>query len=305
MNIYKVIILAGLSAFGLFVAESAEADPIACDGCSGPFDKRLAAENYGVGDHLVYDLSGNSIERWVVERTGPEIGDPQRVGSGAARSRMGAFRVTPGIVPEGARRELDISHKLRVEAGGTINPVYVIHMGQHGIPGGASTAYDVVVNLNLQAQIVDRISKEEVISQVVTQSVKSYFSELYSLVASFIGLKGEASMQFKVMAPDGSYFTVIVSASEPGGRYIKGSARSAGGELIPEQKSDIGHSVWSGGSTGYQGGALDAMVGHLERLGATMNVVGSGASPGGGTGPVIGITCADDVCHVYILSQIQ
>ncbi|MEN5100347.1 hypothetical protein [Stenotrophomonas sp.] len=305
MKIFKVMIVSALFVGSLFGASSAHADPISCDGCSGPFDKRIAAENYGPGDHLVYDLAANSVERWIVEQTGPETEVPRRIGSGASVSALGGLRITPGVVPEEAIRELDIAHRLNVEAGFTLNPVYVVPMGQYGIPGGGYTAYDVVTNKNLQAQIVDQVAKEEVINQVVTGSVKSYFSELYALVTTFFGFKGEASMQFKLMAADGSYYMVIVSASEPGGRYVKGSARSAGGELIPEEKSDIKHSTWTGGSTGYQGGALDAMVGHLERLGATMNVVGSGASPGGGTGPVIGITCADDVCHVYILSQIQ
>ena len=289
--------------FGIFVAQNALADPIECE-CIDSFSKRMAAESYGIGDHLVFNIANNSIERYIVERSGGEIEVPRRAGYPAFGPRSASnLKVTRAAVPQEAIQELNTAHQLRVEAGGTINPIYVVSMGQNGLPGAGLTAYDVVANINLQSQIADVISSEDFINLVVTASVRSYFSELYSLASSWLGLKGEANMQFKVMGSDGSFFYVIISASEPRGRYVKGSARSKGGEWIPDSKEEISGGVWTGGSTGYGGGALDYMVNHLDRIGATISFVGGGGGSTGGQ--VIGITCAEDVCYIQILEQVE
>ncbi|MFC3131320.1 hypothetical protein, partial [Coralloluteibacterium stylophorae] len=175
---------------------------------------------------------------------------------------------------------------------GTLSPRFQVNAGDFGIPGGDKTAYDVIRNDNLKTQISDAVADFETIDAITGHDFATAYMDLKGLATTYLGLRQQLKLLIKVKMSDGSYFYVEVSEAHPFGEFIDGSARTEGGQLIPETIDQV-QGTWEGGATSGDM-SMGGMAGHMAALGAEISYSGSGST-------LVGISCGAGVCVVTMI----
>lgn len=275
----------------MFVAcaysSAAIAIPVRCDTCRDDGAFREEAVAAGPGTHLVYNLETGVVQQWSVggEKGGsrPAIGRPR-----------GAPKVTAQTPSPGATIEARRAHELYVQGGGTIRPIIVVPISRLQVNPNIQhkTAYDFVNDRNMQGQVETAAGIPEVISAIASTGLVTALADLTNLASSYLGLKNMACLLLKVVYKDGSYTIIRVDLDHANGSYEPNSARTQGGQLVPENIDQVA-GEWSN----YAGEDLKPMLEQVRRLGATVTSVGSN-----GHGRIQTISCsgagAGKVCAV-------
>nr|WP_238408492.1 hypothetical protein [Xanthomonas citri] len=279
--IWIVILAAGFAA----VSDRAEAVAIRCETCQVDGDFRAEAVRAGPGTHIVYSVSNNLVQQWYVGSGG---------GGGTVPARAGAAS-TPVVrkqtAPGGATQEISKAHTFHVIAGGTIRPIYNIPVAMLGLNPDAreKTAYDYVTDTNLRGMVEGAAGSSVLIDKVTGSSVMGALTDLLQLVTNYTGVRDQARLIFRIVFKDGSYDSVIVDLAQANGKSEPGSERTAAGQTIPKQASEL-----SGTWTNYGGDNLAPMVALIQRFGGTVSFSGSGGT--GGT--ITRIVCVTQTCTV-------
>ncbi|MCD9033403.1 hypothetical protein LDO32_16940 [Luteimonas sp. Y-2-2-4F] len=257
-----------------------------CDTCTTSEQFRGRAIAAGQGHHLVFNLLTNQIEYWHVPA---DAGGPP----GTPRASVATSQAQARTVPAAATQELDRAHTLHVIGGGTLRPIINVPISELNVNPSvrAKSAYEFVSDYNMQAMIESAAGDAGVVSRVTGENLISALSDLMSLATSYLGLKDQSALIFRVVFTDGSYVHVRISLDHPNGEYLLDSARTAGDQLIPRHLDQV-----NGEWTNYGGDNLGPMAEHMQTMGATMSFVG----PSSGT--IISIVCSgtglDKVCRV-------
>lgn len=277
--------LAGV--LGFFSAGSAESSngfytPIRCDNCKSENDFYAEAINAGYGHFLVYNLPDGTMRYWHVPRQQP--GNPGG-GTRPMASNAAPINRTP---PQEATAELRAAREVYVIGGGTLRPTINVPVAALGVNHNirTKTAYDLVRDRNMQAMLESATGDIHVLTQVTNADFMTAFADLKSLAASLLGLKDQASLVLRVVFSDGSYAHFRVSIDHPNGEYLAESARTAAGQFIPSDISQV-QGEWSN----YGGENLESIHRHFERLGARMITIGAQ------TGTSTAISCATEGNH--------
>lgn len=264
MKSYLLAVL--LSASILAIPAQADARVARCDTCRTDIDFRNRAQVLGPGQHLVYNLSANILQQWYVPWGTPPT-DPKFHRQAQAFSG----RITKQIPNPAAVEELDRAHEVYVEGGGSLRPIINVPISILDLPFGQNkTAYDVVRDFNLRSMIESAAADYEVLSTVTGDSLMTAIADLKSIATSYLGLRDQVALLFRIVMTDGSYFFVLINLDQPNGEYVEDSARTANGQAIPEEIEDV-NGEWNGSV----GDDLGPMANHMRILGATLNFVGS------------------------------
>lgn len=221
------VIAGSVAAF----APPAAANAIRCDVCTTDADFRREAESAGAGTHLVYNLDANLLQQWYLG-AGFDGGDPARSARPTASAAAGgALKQTP---PLGASEELTRAHALHAKGGRTLNPIIVVPVAKLGLNPHASgrTAYDFVLDRNLQGMVESAAGSTDVILSFAGADVLTAISKLASVGTGDLGLKEQARLLFQIVFKDGSNVIIAVDTDHANGRYQAGSARTAAGQRI-------------------------------------------------------------------------
>lgn len=290
MKKYYLAALIGISS--LFTLGTAEARVYRCDSCYTDNDFKVLAKTLGNGqDHIIYNLPANLIQTWWVPDDGIIV-DPL---SGAGTFALPSQPPTKITTPPSAVIELDKAHTVYVIGGGTLRPIINVPISELHLPHALNkSAYDVVTDANLRAMVESAAGDIAVMSAVTGANLLTAIADLTGLATSYLGLRDQSGLLFKVVMSDGSYFHIKVEINHPNGDYLEGTARTASGQLIPESIYDV-QGEWSGSSDN-----LAAFVDHVIELGAKVTYVGTG---GVITGTVCSGSGADKVCVVYTVAR--
>lgn len=250
--------------------------PQRCDTCTTSADFKARALAAGQGHHLVYNLPGNKIEYWhvVVDRPGPGgpggPENPRAVGPSAVGPMSGA-RAESRVVPAAASEEFNKARTLHVIGGGTLRPIINVPISYLDVyPSvGSKTAYDFVNDYNMKGMIESAAGDAELISEIVGSNLLTALADLKGLATSLVGLKNQADLIFRIVMTDGSSVDIRIRLDHPNGEYLAESARTAGGQPIPENVHQI-----QGEWTNEGGDDLQPLVNHFAHLGATIHYYG-------------------------------
>lgn len=272
----KVVSGLGLIVLGALFSTSIFAKPIRCDTCTTRGDFMREAEAAGSGTHIVFNVKDQLISQWIVPY------NPATGGGGG----VVPLAVTPTreiSVPAGATEELRRAHELYVQGGGTLRPIIVAPVEKLGVNPSVreKTAYDFVLDRNMQAMIETAAGSPAVISQLTSAGILAALADLSTLATAHLGLRDQAALMFKIVFKDGSYVIIKVDLAHAMGQYEPDSARTSAGQKIPTDVQEA-----QGEWTNYNGEDLSRMAEHMRILGAQIQIVGSA----GGT--IRTITCS-------------
>lgn len=240
---------------------SVSAGTFRCDGCT-PLAKRQVALAAGEGEHVVYDLLNNQATGFSVEP------DDQTPGSLAAYY----LSVDPLI-----NNQVAAFSALFTATGGSMILSAGIRSDDLQMQGlGGATAFDVVENANLRAQLGDSIwmNPPATLPAVVRNVIETV--KAWTLALSGVSTSPKIVVTFN----DGSRVVFVIDFQNQKASYEVGSSRTANGQLIPESNSPTDAAgTWTFGA-GTSGGSDDPsrFILHLQSLG--IPVVTNGTSVG-------------------------
>lgn len=215
----------GLIVLGALLGTSAVARPIRCDTCKIPGDFMREAEAAGAGAHIVFNVKDQLVSMWTVAHD--ESTD------GAIARTITSTREIP--VPLGIAEELRQAHGLYVQGGGTLRPLFVVPVARLGVNPHIrdKTAYEFVLDRNMQAMIETAAGSSAVISELTPADIQTALVDFASSVTDHLDLRDQAALMLKVMFKDGSYVIIKVDRDHANGQYEPDSARAATGQRIP------------------------------------------------------------------------
>lgn len=265
-HVWMALFAAGI-AFG---SCNAEAAAIRCETCQVDGDFRAEAVRAGTGTHIVYSVAYDTVQQWYVGSGGGGGTVPTAVRPAATPV---VKKQTP---PTGATQEVSKAHTLYVIAGNTIRPTYNMPIESLGLNPDAreKSAYDYVTDANLRAMVESAVGSITIMEKVTGSNVLLAMTDMLQLASNYTGLRDQARLIFRIVFKDGSYVSVIVDLTQQNGKSEPGSERTAAGQLIPKEASEI-----SGTWTNYGGDNLAPMVAHIQRMGGTVSF-SSGTSGG-------------------------
>lgn len=270
---------------------NANAANIRCDTCASDLEFREQALVQGQGTHNIYNLFDNTIQTWQVPKQDTGT-DPWRVDQKKPLATRAAAQppVRVATSPQ-AVTELDRAHRVFVSGGYTLKPIINVPVGIVNVPSAQSkTAIDVLSDFNLRSMLASGVASNGVYSTVVGTNLATALADLLAVAASPLGLKQQAGVTFRLVMADGSTIDFKISLDATNGEYINGSARTPGGQLIPDNINQV-----QGEWTSAGGDNLEGMAGYMGALGASMNNIGAGG--------VTRIACVSAgetrVCTVY------
>ncbi|MEZ0469426.1 hypothetical protein [Luteimonas salinilitoris] len=264
----------------------AEAAVRRCDACTSDYDFRLIAQEIGPGDHLIYNLQDNILQRWRIPYDSPPIDPFGQQGSRALPSSSHPTELTPQA---GAVKELDKAHRV-YNIGGSVRPMINVPVSVLDLMPQVQnkTAYNVINDFNLRGMIESAAAHPDVVSTVTGANLQTAIADLMVLVQSYLGLRDQTGLMFRIVMSDGSSVYVFVKLDHPIGEFVEGTARTDGGQIIPETRNAV-QGEWHGGP-GVDN--LAPMVSHIRGLGGAITY------SGGSSGTVTGISCTPEICVV-------
>lgn len=220
-------------ALGCVLAGNAEASSTRCEACSDS-QFREKAKQLGVGEHVITSFSTNQVKIFRVwDGANGEPGVPSVL-------VVQPVSVTPSI--QGA---FDDIHRFYLQTNTTMKAAVSVRGADLGVPGltGSTTAYDVMRNANLRAQLGDRLatgtlpgwSNLDRIGEQITQGVAGFFGA------------GDASIEVAVELAGGTIVVYKLDATSGTGQYQKDRSRTQDGQLIPEANAPEYQGTWRDG----------------------------------------------------------
>lgn len=245
------------SAVGMcLLASTASAAIIRCDGCAESAYQQ-AAVAAGPGEHVVYDLANDRAVGFSVEYD--------------RESRRP--RVSPADVDPEIRAQVTAFSVLFWEVGAALNQTVEIQaddLQTHGLDG--ATAFDVVEDVSLRTRMADRLWQHP--PSTLPVSLRNAIDAVRS--ASFSIVAGPNRTRINTVFGDGSRVSFLLGFATQDAPYDRGSARTPGGQLIPDSYApNEAAGIWTFGK-GSVGESDDAgrFIEHLRALG--IPVTGAG-----------------------------
>lgn len=285
----KLFIFTALVAASFISNGSAQAASKRCDTCYSDYDFKSVARSMGGGSHFIYNLHDNTIQRWYVSYDAPPM-DPFESRS-SVQTLSSANAPVKQSVPYAAVDELNRAHQVYL-IGGAIRPIYNVPISVLDAPLlQHKTAYDAVSDANVRAMLESAAADQSVIEAVTGANIRNAIADLMSIATSYLGLRDQVGLTFKIVMTDGSTIFIKIELDEPLGEVVDGSARTASGQLIPENLPQV-NGNWIGTSGG--GDNLSPMVTHMSNLGAEMKWGGPSSNP------VLAISCVLGTCIITV-----
>ena len=195
--------------------EPASAQTIRCDGCS-PAAKRDVAKAAGEGSYVVYDLINNQATGFDVTR------DDQSLGS---------YQASVSDVNPLIKNQVAAFSAFFAATGGSMVVSSAIDANDINLPGlGGSTAFDIAEDANLRSQLADSLWSAP--PHGVNSALLWVIETIKAAGFTLAGITTSARMA--VVFWDGSSVAFTVDLNLQQVSYIRGSARTGGGQLIPE-----------------------------------------------------------------------
>lgn len=243
----------------------------------------------------VYSLATNVIKQFEVSCSGSQNAVGTTDGSSFASSRGGgetnatcpSQRIAIETPPNPTvKAQFDVLRGVYVETGGTMKAYYEVQSGW--IPGitQGGTAYEILNSPTQRALLQDNLTP----TLVNMSSISNTMQALVSAFNGFIGFSEGIIITVQITFPDGSKLEFRLRQGEDRFEYVDGSARTQGGQLIPDDPSDVNGGSWTDPGPYGTGDDLRRMVDRLQRMGIP---VYRGGMPVGTTsvGPVRAIEC--------------
>lgn len=244
------VIAALLFAFGISLAGTAKAGATRCEGCSDA-QFQAAAKALGPGRHVVSSFSTNRVSMYDVTQV---AWDPP------------LWMAVPIAVSAEVKSVFDDAHHFYVETNATMKAAVVVKGTDLGVPGltGTTTAYDVVTNANLRAQLGDRLASGTLPGwSNLDRAGEMIVQGLFAAVGA-----GDASIEITVQLEDGSTVVYKLTNNSGTGQYQAGRSRTKNNQLVPEANTPEYQGTWQGGTD------QPSLGNHMGVIGAT--VIGTG-----------------------------
>lgn len=272
-----LLVIAALTGYTAFSRTAWAQARISCPSCSEQ-GYANAAVSYGVGDHHVFDLPRGQLRRYFVEcmsnsqQMQPSMALEQ--GSTDATSTPTADESsTPAItmygcdgmlypneeVPDPATAEaFGYVKQFYDETGGSFSKEIEVPISAISVSNPPGSAYDVAWNSNQRGMIADSLTRN-------IPNASAAANWLLGHGASAFGFTDGVVITVTITFTDGSQVQYQCELGKSA-KYVEGSARTPGGQVIPDSSSANYAGEWleiSGGITE----DLEQFVFHLQRLG--------------------------------------
>jgi hypothetical protein len=238
------------------LAAPASAGIIRCDGCAESAYQQ-AAVAAGPGEHVVYDLANDRVVGFSVEYD--------------RESRRP--RVSPADVDPEIRAQVTAFSVLFWEVGAALNQTVEVRADDLQLLGlGGASAFDVVEDASLRTRMADRLWQHP--PSTLPVSLRNAIDAVRSAPFPIIG--GSYRTRINAIFGDGSRVSFMLGFATQDAPYDPGSARTPGGQLIPDSYApNEAAGIWTFGK-GSVGESDDAgrFVEHLRALG--IPVTGAG-----------------------------
>ncbi|MBN6102701.1 hypothetical protein JR064_11035 [Xanthomonas sp. CFBP 8703] len=252
--------------------------PVPCSTCKTDDDFRTRAMleeaigNRG-GTYWVYNLADNTVQKWTIKASSGGGGGPVPTSvpsylRGVAPASNGQ---TKGTVEASVVGEVQAGHKVFIEGGGSLRPIYSVPVSMLNMAvTNNQTAYDVVWDQNLKGQIESKFANRDFVLSVVKATFLAELTNMLQYTSNYLGLKDQARVVFRLVLSDGSYVDFFWDPLDTTADAQENSARTATGQVIPENIQQL-QGKWVGETDN-----LGAFVEHAARLGASIEYVGEG-----------------------------
>lgn len=242
-----------------------------CNGCN-PAEKRVLAVESGAGDYFIFDVVNRNLVHWHVNQNTTaqllSLSSDQQFLYNAVQS----FYDTTGTLDISGYVDLSIERP---------NSITLYRLQAASTPsGGKATAFDVVTTPVIKQEALNQLTKANSIGGATNQVLLA-FKTLASYTSSInvlgTGIRVPVNAQIAAIMPDGSYFLAEFDFNIQSFAYMKGSARDAVGNPIPEDAisaaggpESIQKYIYPDTPVGHEAGSLG--VQHLKEIGARIDV---------------------------------
>lgn len=222
---------------------AANAGSIRCDACSDEVFKSLAI-SLGEGSHTIYSLNPFKAKQYLIMYEPERVRDP--------------WLAIPGNVPSDTYEYIQDLADFYIETNGSMKSNLELSSSDLDLPDPGVSAYDVPNDYNLQAMIGDGVS---------AANLGSVFVSLIESAKKITGITDSWQITVTVVFPDGSTADFVINGPDDlRASYVKGTARTPGGQLIPEAQNHA-TGIWYGSPRDN----MDRLVNYFaQRLNATL-----------------------------------
>lgn len=271
--------------------------------------------NIGTSTVHVYSLPSNVIRQYEVVCNGSQLGAPSVsdgsfasnkdiVARGSVEEQNAACpsqRLAIEMTPDHATKVyFDALYQVFVETGGTMVKDLTLPAGSLPATPTGTTAYDVVNSPSRRALISDQMQ----IDPLVVAGLSNAANFLFQGANSYLGFSDGMILKITLEFSDGSSCVFEWRQGSDTFEYKPDSARTEGGQLIPDDEVDADGSDWSDPGPYGNGDDLRRMVDRLQRMGIPVYRGDGGLIPTGSTqvGPIRKIRCTREngrvVCRI-------
>ncbi|GHH60228.1 hypothetical protein GCM10009090_35360 [[Pseudomonas] boreopolis] len=196
-------------------------------------------------------------------------------------------RATKQTVEQTVIAEVNAGHNLYIVGKGTLRPIYYVPISYVNLASANNkSTYDIVRDNNLKAQIESKLGDLDIVRSIVKQDVLATMVNIMQVATNYVGLKEQARIVFRVVMNDGTYIDFFLNPLDTTADAQENTARTASGQLIPENSQQAVGSWTAQGSDN-----LGQMADHMGKIGASVEYVGEGNF-------VNSITCTPQRCIV-------
>lgn len=246
-------------------------ETMVCNGCN-LVDRRALAVESGPGDYFIFDVVNRKLVHWLVNQdTSAQLlalsSDQQSVYNAVQQ-----FYDSTGTLDVSGHVDLSIDRPIPLS-------LYKLQAASAS-SGDKATAFDVVTTPLIKQQALNQLAQASSISGFTNQVLLA-FKTLANYVSSInilgTGIKIPVNSQVVAVMPDNSHFIATFDFNTGSFIYVKGSARDAVGNPIPEDAisaaggpESIQKYIYPNTPEGHESGRLGAQ--HLKEIGALIDV---------------------------------
>lgn len=253
--------------FGFAVSPTSSAVVVECNWCdSSQVFKEYARTYLGVGKHTIYNLQTGMHHSYQVKaKPGVEPGLE------LPPDQLEAVEIaTPSDLADG----INSAAWFFGATGGTMRALASVNYTSLDVPGvtNSTSAYDVVWDSNLRAQIGDSIATH----LHAWDATKVIADNGFQIFKSMLGVKAQPTVEVEIVFADGSKVVYEYNFMEGSStaKYLNDRGRTPKNQLVPEHGNSGG--TWRGLPQG--GDNMDQFGTHIQRMGGSIDWLIGGSS---------------------------
>ena len=282
-------ILAGIVIALLVAGQTAHAATVQCLNCNdAQMHNKARSLGANASPHIVWNPANGAVKRYRNYcGSAPNVTTPSPMAKEADTANAAGCQ----LQTEELAITADLEHVTQAlsqiwhGSGGTFKSSVRAHIGGMVFPTylpGRPTAHDFLMDRQLQAQILDFASTDDIFELDPTNSLRAPLAFIASHVDAFLAMSQGVIITVDVVFDDGSKVQLRLTVGD-NATYVAGSTRDNTGHILPDpadsQRSYAGRWYYPPG----QGSDMTAFLEYMRSLGVTVT---SGDSAGNGV-----ITC--------------